>query len=158
MMENLPYRKSVVFISGGLPLVYYSKIDRDIRRTMLRLTDACNRASVVIYSIEAERLKMLPQYNAGFESIILPRGGSVRTPNDGRYHLAQETGGVYFQSHNSPDIATHRILQDQQGYYLLAYTPESPSPQTVNRRIDKIKVKVNKQGLQVRARSAAFGK
>lgn len=158
MMENLPYRKSVVFISGGLPLVYYSKIDRDIRRTMLRLTDACNRASVVIYSIEAERLKMLPQYNAGFESIILRRGGSVRTPNDGRYHLAQETGGVYFQSHNSPDIATNRILQDQQGYYLLAYTPESPSPQTVNRRIDKIKVKVNKRDLRVRARSAAFGK
>ena len=43
VMENLPFRKSVVFISGGLPLVYYSKIDRDIRSTMRRLTDACNR-------------------------------------------------------------------------------------------------------------------
>ena len=158
MMENLPFRKSVVLISGGLPLTYYSKIDRDIRRTMRRLTDACNRASVVIYSIEAERLRMLPQYNAGAESIFLRRGGSVRTPDDGRYHLARETGGVYFQTRNSPHIATDRILQDQQGYYLLAYTPDSPSPQALNRRIDKIKVKVKKRGLRVRARSAAFGK
>lgn len=158
MMENLPFRKSVVLISGGLPLTYYSKIDRDIRGTMRRLTDACNRASVVIYSIEAERLRMLPQYNAGSESIFLRRGGSVRTPNDGRYHLARETGGVYFQTRNSPHIATNRILQDLQGYYLLAYTPDSPSPQTLNRRIDKIKVKVKKRGVRVRARSAAFGK
>ncbi len=158
MMEKLPFRKSVVFISGGLPLVYYSKIDRDIRGTMRRLTDACNRASVVIYSIEAERLRMLPQYNAGSESIFLQRGGSVRTPNDGRYHLARETGGVYFQSRNSPNIATNRILQDMQGYYLLAYTPDSPNPQALDRRVDKIKVKVKKRGLRVRARSAAFGK
>ena len=115
MMENLPFRKSVVFISGGLPLVYYSKIDRDIRGAMRRLTDACSRASVVIYSIEAEGLRMLPQYNAGSETPR--RGGSVRTPTDGRYHLARETGGVYFQSYNSPHIATDRILQDLQGYY-----------------------------------------
>ena len=116
-----------------MPLVYYSKIDRDIRSTMGRLTDACSRASVVIYSIEAEGLRMLPQYNAGSES---PRtGGSVRTPSDGRYHLARETGGVYFQSYNSPHIATDRILQDQQGYSALAYTPDSPSPQAVNRII-----------------------
>ena len=156
VMENLPFRKSVVFISGGLPLVYYSKIDRDIRSTMRRLTDACNRASVVIYSIEAEGLRMLPQYNAGSESSR--RGGSVRTPNDGRYHLARETGGVYFQSYDSPHIATNRILQDLQGYYLLAYSPDASGPQSINRRIDKIKVAVKKRGLRVRSRSAAFGK
>ena len=156
MMENLPFRKSVVFISGGLPLVYYSKIDRDIRSTMRRLTDACHRASVIIYSIEAEGLRMLSQYNA--DSELPRRGGGVRNGLDGRFDLAEQTGGVYFQSYNSPHIATHRILQDLQGYYLLAYTPDSPSPQAVNRRIDKIKVKVKRRGLQVRARSAAFGK
>ena len=79
---------------------------------------------------------MLPQYNAGSESSR--RGGSVRTPNDGRYHLARETGGVYFQSYDSPHIATNRILQDLQGYYLLAYTPDASGPQSINRRIDKI--------------------
>ncbi len=156
MMENLPFRKSVVFISGGLPLVYYSKIDRDIRSAMRRLTDACHRASVIIYSIEAEGLRMLSQYNA--DSELPRRGGGVRNGLDGRFDLAEQTGGVYFQSYNSPHIATHRILQDLQGYYLLAYTPNSPSPQAVNRRIDKIKVKVKKRGLRVRARSAAFGK
>ena len=156
MMENLPFRKSVVFISGGLPLVYYSKIDRDIRSAMRRLTDACHRSSVIIYSIEAEGLRMLPQYNA--DSELPRRGGGVRNGLDGRFNLAEQTGGVYFQSYNSPHIATHRILQDLQGYYLLAYTPNSPSPQAVNRRIDKIKVRVKKRGLQVRARSAAFGK
>lgn len=156
MMENLPFRKSVVFISGGLPLVYYSKIDRDIRSTMRRLTDACHRASVIIYSIEAEGLRMLSQYNA--DSELPRRGGGVRNGLDGRFDLAEQTGGVYFQSRNSPHIATHRILRDLQGYYLLAYTPNSPSPQAVNRRIDKIKVKVKRRGLRVRARSAAFGK
>lgn len=156
MMENLPFRKSVVFISGGLPLVYYSKIDRDIRSAMRRLTDACHRSSVIIYSIEAEGLRMLSQFNADSE---LPRmGGGVRSGLDGRFDLAHQTGGVYFQSYNSPHIATHRILQDLQGYYLLAYTPDSPSSRAVNRRIDKIKVRVKKRGLQVRARSAAFGK
>lgn len=156
MMENLPFRKSLVFISGGLPLVYYSKIDRDIRNTMRRLTDACHRASVVIYSIEAEGLRMLSQYNADSEQSR--RGGGVRSGLDGRFNLAQQTGGVYFQSYESPHVATDRILQDQQGYYLLAYTPDSASPQAVDRRIDKIKVKVKKRGLLVRARSAAFGK
>ena len=156
MMENLPFRKSVVFISGGLPLVYYSKIDRDIRSTMRRLTDACHRASVIIYSIEAEGLRMLSQYNA--DSELPRRGGGVRNGLDGRFDLAEQTGGVYFQSRNSPHIATHRILRDLQGYYLLAYTRNSPSPQAVNRRIDKIKVKVKRRGLRVRARSAAFGK
>ncbi len=156
MMENLPFRKSVVFISGGLPLVYYSKIDRDIRSTMRRLTDACHRASVIIYSIEAEGLRMLSQYNA--DSELPRRGGGARNGLDGRFDLAEQTGGVYFQSRNSPHIATHRILQDLQGYYLLAYTPDSPGPQSLNRRHDKIKVRVKKRGLQVRARSAAFGK
>ena len=156
MMENLPFRKSVVFISGGLPLVYYSKIDRDIRSTMRRLTDACHRASVIIYSIEAEGLRMLSQYNA--DSELPRRGGGVRNGLDGRFDLAEQTGGVYFQTRNSPHIATHRILQDLQGYYLLAYTPDSPGTQSLNRRFDKIKVRVKKRGLQVRARSAAFGK
>lgn len=156
MMENLPFRKSVVFISGGLPLVYYSKIDRDIRSTMRRLTDACHRASVIIYSIEAEGLRMLSQYNA--DSELPQRGGGVRNGLDGRFDLAEQTGGVYFRTRNSPHIATHRILQDLQGYYLLAYTPDSPGTQSLNRRFDKIKVRVKRRGLQVRARWAAFGK
>ena len=156
MMENLPFRKSVVFISGGLPLVYYSKIDRDIRSTMRRLTDACHRASVIIYSIEAEGLRMLPQYDA--EPDLSQMGGGVRNGLDGRFDLAEQTGGVYFQTRNSPHIATHRILQDLQGYYLLAYTPDSKGPRSLNRRIDKIKVRVKERGLRVRARSAAFGK
>ena len=155
MMEDLPFRKSLVFISGGLPLIYYSKIDAEIRSAMRQVTDACHRASVVIYSIEAEGLHALPRYSGDSERPQM--GGGVRTGLDGRFDLTQETGGIFFHFRNSPHIATDRILQDQQGYYLLAYTPDSPSSRPAGRRFDKIKIKAKKRGLQVRARSAAFG-
>ncbi len=164
VMKRLPFRRSLVLVSDGFRIVHGNEatefeIDSRIQKATRRLTDACHRASVVIYSIDARGLETPPQFKAETSTEDFnPSGSAGFYQSDGLYFLARETGGVYFKNHNDPSHATRRMLRDQQGYYRIAYTPDQSAPQASDRRFDKIKVKVKQRVLRVRARSAAYGK
>jgi len=73
--------------------------------------------------------------------------------------LAQETGGIFTQNSNDLSLGAQRMLQDQQGYYLIGYRPGDTTidPATGLRLAHKISVKLKRSGLRLRSRSAFYG-
>jgi hypothetical protein len=73
--------------------------------------------------------------------------------------LAEETGGMFTQNTNNLSLGTQRMLEDQQGYYLIGYRPSDTSldPSTGKRRAHAISVKLKASGLRLRSRSAFYG-
>jgi VWFA-related protein len=70
--------------------------------------------------------------------------------------IANQTGGLAVDSTNDLNHAVTRILDDQQGYYLLGYTAP-PGAARDGWDQNRVKVKVRRKGLQVRARQGFFG-
>jgi hypothetical protein len=67
--------------------------------------------------------------------------------------LAQDTGGVLFDSTNNLKTGFQRIEDDLHNYYLLGYTP---SNEVYDGRFRRIEVKVKRSGVTVAARKGYF--
>ena len=73
-------------------------------------------------------------------------------------YLAQRTGGMFERNRNDLGTSIDRIMQDQQGYYLIGYRPdESSIAADGTRRLHDLKVKVKRSGMKVRSRAVYFG-
>ena len=73
-------------------------------------------------------------------------------------YLAQRTGGIFERNRNDLGTSVKRIMQDQQGYYLIGYRPDESSVDSrASRRMHKLSVKVKRSGLKVRSRDGYFG-
>lgn len=74
-------------------------------------------------------------------------------------YLADLTGGINIRNTNNISGGIKRILEDQNGYYLVGYRPDESTidPKTGQRRPLKIRVKVNRPGLSVRTRNSFYG-
>jgi VWFA-related protein len=88
---------------------------------------------------------------------------SMREQQAGETHtvlsyLAQRTGGMFERNRNDLSTSIDRIMQDQQGYYLIGYRPDESTValKDVN-RLHNLKVKVKRSGLKVRSRAGYFG-
>jgi VWFA-related protein len=133
-----------------------------------RLTDQAARASVTIYPVDMGGLRTL-NYDASVQSPESTRNPSAfldqqrksfRDPQDGLLTLARETGGIPFINTNGFKEAFQRVIEDQSGYYLLAYSPEETafvSQSNGTRQYRKITVKVKRPGLTVRTRQGFLG-
>jgi VWFA-related protein len=73
--------------------------------------------------------------------------------------LAEETGGMFTQNTNNLSLGTQRMLEDQQGYYLIGYRPSDTTidPATGKRRAHGVTVKLKPSGLRLRSRTAFYG-
>jgi VWFA-related protein len=126
------------------------------------------RASVVIYGVDVGGLQTTglnaadevfqPQQflvKAGTEPTIVimrDRFQTLRKNREAAELLASQTGG--FVVHNTNEFELQRVMEDQQGYYLIGYRP---SDETFNRAFHQIKARVKRAGLEVRTRSGFFG-
>jgi VWFA-related protein len=73
-------------------------------------------------------------------------------------YLAERTGGLFERNRNDLGAGIGRIMQDQQGYYLIGYRPdESQITADGRRRLHNLNVKVKRSGLKVRSRSSYAG-
>ncbi|HEX7332476.1 MAG TPA: VWA domain-containing protein [Pyrinomonadaceae bacterium] len=73
-------------------------------------------------------------------------------------YLAQRTGGMFERNRNDLGTSIDRIMQDQQGYYLIGYRPEESSvAPDGSRRLHELRVKVKRSGTKVRSRAGYFG-
>jgi VWFA-related protein len=71
--------------------------------------------------------------------------------------LADRTGGLFTANTNNLSLATERMLQDQSGYYLLAYRPsESDVAKTGRASFHKLAIRVKRSGLNVRSREGYY--
>lgn len=168
-MHDLPGRKSVMLISDGFKLYEEDaggfKESGRVLEALRRLVDAANRASVVIYTMDARGLQYAGLTAADntsgrsaedVESELSDRRAQLFDTQDGLRYLAQQTGGLSVINSNDLSGGIRRILDDQ-SYYLLAYVPDDETFDPKTRRFNKLVVKVTRPGLKVRYRSGFFG-
>lgn len=180
-LKDLPGRKSVVLMSDGISLFNsQNKSNTRAMDNMRRLTDLANRASVVVYTIDARGLPILLPGAADNTTGIKKGTGSqtmsglsgTATNNQinqnaleffesqgGLAYLARQTGGFFVHNNNDINNGLKRILDDQKGFYLLGYRPSDATfdSKQGRKRFHNITVKVNRPGLEVRTRTGFFG-
>jgi len=88
-----------------------------------------------------------------------PRGLRVASPSGGPVEylqvMAGNTGGGTIINHNFPEREVPRIFAENSSYYLLAYELKGAKPQGDFFR--RLEVKVNRPGVEVRARNRYYG-
>lgn len=169
-MQELPGRKSVMLMSDGFKL--FTKDESGfmessrIMDSLRRLTDLANRASVVVYTMDARGLQTLSLTAADstgglsseqLEQRLSDRRAELFDTQDGLVYLARQTGGVPIINNNDLNGGIRRMLEDQKGYYLIGYEPDTETFDQKTRRFNKLSVKVKRPGLNVRYRSGFFG-
>jgi VWFA-related protein len=170
-LRELPGRKSVVLISDGIKIFSASDPWRGTRvlTALRRLTDLANRASVVIYTMDARGLQVLSLTAADDTGEMTPDQIEQRLSNrrsdffesqNGLNYLAQQTGGLAIRNNNDLSGGIRRVLEDQKGYYLIGYRPDDSTFDTVSgrRKFHKLSLKVNRPGkFNVRMRNGFYG-
>ena len=129
-----------------------------------KLTDAANRASVVIYTMDARGLVptgFSAEDNVGdltgdrIEQTLSDRQTKLFDTQEGLIYLAKETGGLAIYNNNDLSEGVRRMLNDQ-SYYLIGYEPDADTFDAKTRRFNKLEVRVKNKDLRVRCRSGFF--
>jgi len=174
-LRELPGRKSVILFSDGMRLLTAERgpiqmvgTNQTVVDSLQRLTDLCNRASVVIYTIDPRGVASLGFTAADQLSSV--RGDQVSATlsersqdffntQEGLNYLAHQTGGLFVHNTNDISAALNQVLDDQSGYYLIGYTPEASTFDEESHRplFHKISVRVKLRGMRVRTRSGFYG-
>ena len=133
-----------------------------------RLTDAANRSSVVINTIDPRGLQTLSLTAADdtrgrrpdeLAQLLSQRSQQYWDSQEGLSFLAEETGGRFLHGSNDIYGGVRKVMEDSEGYYLIGYDPDA-SPfdaKTGKPLFHRVTVKVNIAGLQVRSRNGFFG-
>lgn len=168
----LPGRKIVVFFSGGLQLSSIQKAE------LTAVTEACNKSDVAVYAADVRSLSPQegsksdvrnaseaateapgirvrgqgpPQGGRGDPDLSVPEAGSSNQQL--LFALANATGGFVVPNFGELQSGLQKIGEEQAEYYTLSYSPpESPSG-TKAGSCHTLRVKVNRGGTLVRARS-----
>ncbi|HEX8128092.1 MAG TPA: VWA domain-containing protein [Pyrinomonadaceae bacterium] len=164
-MRELPGRKSVTLFSDGFPIRASDRGPSSERvfQALRQLIEFANRASVVVYSIDARGL-VAPGFSADDDTVGMGleqldeaqrnRSFQIFDTQSGLDYLARQTGGFLIKNSNDLSRGVRRIVEDQKGYYLIGYRPEGV---TFNRRYHNFAVKVKRPGLRVRTRTGFYG-
>lgn len=151
-LKPIAGRKLVFFLSEGLEMPVGSRAADAMRS----IVDNAGRSSVVFNTIDSRGL-IAPGSTAA-DDIARDIGTQTKKIVDTQYglkYLANETGGSYYLNQNKLARGIREILEDQSGYYLLGYQPDSGTFK--NRDFHKIEIKVNDPELKVVYRSGFYG-
>ena len=167
-LHELTGRKEVVLFSENLKLFNADGTDDRVMQAVRQLTDAANRASVIIYCIDPRGLQYFGPTAADDTSgmsarqiseVSSNRSQEVYNSQDGLVLLAQQTGGLFLHDTNDISGAIHKVMQDSEGYYLIGYHPEAGTfdARTGQPKFHRVQVRVKRAGLHVRSRNGFFG-
>ncbi len=168
-MKDLPGRKSIMLLSDGFSLFStttggFNDSSR-VLESLRRLVDLANRASVVVYTMDARGLQTLgltaaDNTNAlsseAIEGRLSDRRDKLFNTQEGLVYLAKQTGGFPIINNNDLSGGIRKILDDQ-SYYLVGYEPDAETFDPKTRRFNKIEIKVKRKDVNVRYRSGFFG-
>ncbi len=170
-LHELPGRKSILLVSDGFKIFNSDDPGRSDRvsQSLQRLTDLANRASVVIYTMDARGLQTLgitAADNVSGMSIqqvqqeLSNRRADFFESQNGLNALAQQTGGLAIRNTNDLSGGIKRVLEDQRGYYLIGYRPDQSTfdRRMGGRKFHHLKVEVTRPGkFTVRMRNGFYG-
>jgi VWFA-related protein len=129
-----------------------------------RLAELAIRGSVVIYAVDTRGLQYTGPTAADsitgarddlqekIGKITSSRSQALLRGREGSDSISRQTGG--FLIRNSNDFRLERVMEDQQGYYLIGFRP---SEETFKRDFHHLKVRVKHKGLTVRTRAGFYG-
>ncbi len=168
-MQDLPGRKSIMLLSDGFNLFSTDalgfKESGRVMQALRRLVDQANRASVVVYTMDARGLQVTGLTAADntsgrsaseIESEIADRNDRLFKTQAGLQYLAKQTGGFAIINNNDLSGGIRKILDDQ-SYYLIGYIPDEETFDLKLRRFNNLEIKVSRPGAVVRHRSGFFG-
>ncbi len=150
-LAGVPGRKSLIWISSGIPMLVMSKpeappeIDNAVAPIHTygdevdRAVQKLNNAGVALYPVDARGLPLRSPVTAGDYQLTTPVMDS----------LASRTGGVAFHGRNDIDLGIKTALDDSRITYLLGYYVPQDASQTGFHRLS---VKVNRPGVKLRFR------
>jgi VWFA-related protein len=184
-IEPLPGRKAVFIFSDYFRL--FGKLsdgyDNERAKAELRIVSGqANRALATLNTIDVRGLQPLnvtasdnldqsPIFGGGslksgsahpnpaiYGEIAARRRADFLKAQEGMEELAKRTGGQFFRS-NDPAADMADVLNDDRGYYLLAYTLDDSGPDLVTARgsFHKLEVRVKRPGFTVRSRKEYYG-
>lgn len=179
-MKQLPGRKSMILISGGLPILSSRPGNSagSISYFLNSLSDKATRAGVAINTMDIRGLQASVGV-ASFDdtpakSSMGASGGSGsfgRLPDDKQFGyknpfdqmeghqglrvLANETGGIAVLNKNNFDEGLGKIVGASDAYYLLAYTP---SDANFKGDFRKVEIRVKNKDLKVLSRRGYFAR
>lgn len=158
-LRQLPGRKSIVLFAETdvIPLRPRGLAATDptmaITRALDQFIDMASRASVAVYTIDVRGI------GSGLAGLGAAPVGNDAAKESMRL-LSRSTGGLFFGDLSSDlSVPLRKVLEDQQGYYLLGYSPDAYTfdPKTGRRFFHKITVRVKRPGLSVRSHAGFFG-
>ena len=166
-MAKLPGRKAMMMFTDGLLIGNESGKSRgsSVYDYLRDVADFANRSSVVVYTFDTKGMKSMSIQASDntYEIIDGHRGAKererlndFRNSQDGLAYFAQQTGGKALLNSNDLNGGIQRALDEQAGYYLLAYLPDSDTFDPAKRKFNKLEVKVKRPGLDVSYRSGFF--
>jgi len=144
-----------------------------VRDSFRKLTDAAERAAVVVYTVDprgvdpimfdaADRplpstARMSDVSGSDLPQQLGKRSQQHRASQEGLQALAEDTGGT-FAVHNDMIGAIREAAEDSAHYYLIGYRPPASSFDEKGRlKFHKVDVRVKRPGLRVRSRNGFFG-
>jgi VWFA-related protein len=145
-------RKAIVLFSRGFILDQELPLFRQVE-------DAARRANIAMYFVDARGLEVQSvfgsaEYGSPLDSRDVGAANADATLQaEGSVSLAEATGGFAMQNRNDLAASLHRIGEESQVYYLLAYMPAAARGDGKFRRIA---VHVGRPDVQVRARKGYY--
>ena len=167
-LGELPGRKSIMLFSDGFTICSNSNLEgcSSVLDKLKKLTDLSNRASVAIYSFDARGLQYTGTTAADNTNNVSPeriqqlsssRSDQIFQTQEGLAYLSRETGGRTYFNSNDMNKGLDKALEDQKGYYLIGYQPDSETFDPKTQRYNKLQIKVIRKNTDVRYRSGFFG-
>ncbi|HKB65893.1 MAG TPA: VWA domain-containing protein [Pyrinomonadaceae bacterium] len=170
-MRELPGRKSILLMSDGFKISSADDPERNFRTLLAlrRLIDQANRATVVIYTMNATGLQVFGLTAADsttgrsseeVERMLSDRRTSAFESQDGLNYLAKETGGIAIHNTNDLSGGIRRVIEDQKSYYLIGYRPDESTfdAKSGSRTFHKLSLKITRPGkFSVRMRNGFYG-
>ena len=184
-LQELPGRKSLVLFSESIQLADAPKVLNNSLATTLSpggmgdvrdhtikairsLIDLANKSGVTFYTVDPRGLQPLAATAADQMSgnprnargRIQQREMDFSSSQDGMATLAEETGGLFFHNTNDLGRAMTGAANDQDGYYLIAFSLNETTMAKARKddgKIHKLSIKVRKPGLNVRYRKSFMG-
>ena len=160
-LANFPGRKSLVVVSENLPLTTLAAQTSGATNFLDKLIELANQHSIVISTMDARGLSKPglttddSQYNLAANQVekkVRERNIAFRVAQDTLSYLAEQTGGVFVRNNNDLNNGLRRIVDSEQGYYLMAFRPDDADKQRSD-RVYKVSVRLKRSDLVLRSRS-----
>ena len=160
-LAKFPGRKSIVLISENLPLTSYEAQAAGTTNVLDSLIAFANQHSIIISTIDARGLPKAGltaddnQDKLGMNQVdrkVRERAMRFNTSQDTLSYIAEKTGGVFVRNNNDLNDGLRRIIDSEQGYYLMAFRPDDADKERPDRTY-KVTVRLKRPDLLLRSRS-----